>query len=79
MAVHSSILVWRISCTEEPGGLYSQRGHRELDMTEVTEHVCTSSVVHKRRPVETEIYKAFLSICSRVGLSLQSEAFHMRS
>ena len=33
MAVHSSILAWRIPWTEEPGGLKSM-GHQELDMTE---------------------------------------------
>ena len=33
MAVHSSILAWRIPWTEEPGGLQSM-GHQELDMTE---------------------------------------------
>ena len=35
MAVHSSILAWRIPWTEEPGGLRSQ-GHKELDTTETT-------------------------------------------
>ena len=33
---NSLILAWRILWTEEPGGL--QWGHKELDMTEVTEH-----------------------------------------
>ena len=33
MATHSSILAWKIPQTEEPGGLYSPRGHKELDMT----------------------------------------------
>ena len=28
---HSSILTWRIPCTEEPGGLL---GHKESDITE---------------------------------------------
>ena len=37
MATHSSILAWRITWTEEPGGLQST-GHKELDTTEVTEH-----------------------------------------
>ena len=32
MATHSSILVWRIPWTEEPGGLQSI-GSQELDMT----------------------------------------------
>ena len=34
MATHSSILFWRIPWTEEPGGLYSPRGRKELDTTE---------------------------------------------
>ena len=34
MAIHSSILAWRIPWTEEPGGLQS-RGHKELDMTKL--------------------------------------------
>ena len=34
MATHSSILVWKISRTEEPGGLYNPWGYKELDMTE---------------------------------------------
>ena len=33
MAVHSSILAWRIPWTEEPGGLQSM-GRKKLDMTE---------------------------------------------
>ena len=35
MAIHSSILAWKISWTEEPGGLQSPKstlwGHKELD------------------------------------------------
>ena len=34
MATHSSILAWRIPWTEEPGGLYSPWGPKELDVTE---------------------------------------------
>ena len=34
-ATHSSILVWRIPWTEEPGRLQSM-GHKESDTTEVT-------------------------------------------
>ena len=33
IATHSSILAWRISWTEEPGGLQFM-GSKELDMTE---------------------------------------------
>ena len=41
MATHSSNFAWRISWTEEPGGL--QLIHcKESDMTEVTEHAGTS-------------------------------------
>ena len=38
MAIHSSILAWKIPWTEEPGGL-GPRGRKELDMTK---HACTS-------------------------------------
>ena len=38
MAPHSNILAWEISCTEEPDGLQSI-GHKELDMSEVTQHM----------------------------------------
>ena len=31
LATHSSILAWKISWTEEPGGLYDPWGHEELD------------------------------------------------
>ena len=33
-ATHSSILAWRIPCTEEPSGLYSAWGRKESDTTE---------------------------------------------
>ena len=35
MATDSSILAWRISLTDDPGGLQSI-GYKELEMTEVT-------------------------------------------
>ena len=34
MATHSSILAWKITWTEEPGGQYSPWVHKESDMTE---------------------------------------------
>ena len=37
MATHSGTLAWRITWTEEPVG-YSPQGHKELDMTEETQH-----------------------------------------
>ena len=36
MAIHSSILAWKIPWIEEPGGLYSPWGRKELDMTVYT-------------------------------------------
>ena len=41
MATHSSILAFSNPWTEEPGGLYRPRGHRELDTMEVTFNACT--------------------------------------
>ena len=38
MATHSSILAWRIAGTEEPGGLYSPWGRKELGMTNTHTH-----------------------------------------
>ena len=35
MTAHSSILAWKISWTEEPGGLHSMRLHRVQQNTEV--------------------------------------------
>ena len=42
MATQSSLLVWRIPRTEEPGGLQS-KGYKELDTTEVTAHMRAQS------------------------------------
>ena len=35
MAIHFSILPWRIPWTEEPGRLYSPQGRKELDTIEL--------------------------------------------
>ena len=40
-ATHSSILVWRIPWTEEPGQLYSPWGCKELDTTQRLTHTHT--------------------------------------
>ena len=37
MATHSSVLAWRIPCTEEVVG-YSPQGRKELDTTEQLSH-----------------------------------------
>ena len=34
MAIHTSILAWRIPWTEEPGGLHIDHGVAELNTTE---------------------------------------------
>ena len=39
MATHSSTLAWRLSWTEEPGGLQSM-GCKESDVTEWLMHTC---------------------------------------
>ena len=44
MATHSSILAWRIPCTEEPVG-YSPWGCEELDMTEQVSTSTTTILV----------------------------------
>ena len=41
MATHSNILAQKIPWTEEPCGLYSPQGGKELD---TTEHACTHTV-----------------------------------
>ena len=38
MTIHSSILVWRIPWTKEPGGLQSM-GQKESNMTELLTHL----------------------------------------
>ena len=44
MATHYSILAQRMPWTEEPGGLYSPWGCKELD---ITKHACTHTMYHK--------------------------------
>ena len=41
MATHSSTVAWRIPWTEEPGGLHSPWGCKDLDVTEATQHAHT--------------------------------------
>ena len=40
MAIHSSILVWRIPRAAETDGLQSTASDEELDRTEVIQHAC---------------------------------------
>ena len=48
MAAHSSILAWRISWTEEPGGLQSVGSHGLTDRTEACYHTCTHPSLRKQ-------------------------------
>ena len=53
MATHSSILAWKIPCTEEPG---SPWGCKESDTTEhvrVPVHTCTRAHTHTRTHTHT--------------------------
>ena len=43
MAIHSSILAWRIPWTEEPGGLQSMGSHR----VNITEQLSTNYTTQK--------------------------------
>ena len=66
-ATHSSILAWRIPWTEKPGGL-RPRGHRELDVTEVTEHTHLHSLnemilKNKFQSNFKQLYRLTSSIC----------------
>ena len=45
MATHPSILVWKISWTEKPGGLQSM-GHKESATTEQLTHTHTHTHTH---------------------------------
>ena len=42
MAIHSSVLAWRIPCKEEPGGLQSI-GSQRVRLDVVTEHAGTQT------------------------------------
>ena len=48
MATHSSVLVWRIPWTEEPGGLQGYPpGHKESGMTEATAYARGHSMAQR--------------------------------
>ena len=45
IAIHSSILAWRIPWIEEPGELYSPRVLKELDTTEANQQQINNKTV----------------------------------
>ena len=62
MAIHSSILAWRFSRTEEPGGL--PKGQKELATTEVTQHAaCTFPQTPKIMDVDKQCGHVLILIC----------------
>ena len=52
MAIHSSILAWRIPWTEEPAGLQSM-DRKELDMTEQLTNTQAHTHIHTHSFVKT--------------------------
>ena len=69
MAMHSSILAWRIPWTEKPGELYSPWGHKESDMTEWLTHTHTRIKKEKNRlqiiytvPIAKMLFKSNIRI-----------------
>ena len=73
MATHSSILAWRISWTEQPGGLQSM-GHKELDTAEQQcymekqKDMCSALVDKQGRFKRTEISAGLLTCGSQSTL-----------
>ena len=66
MATHSTILDWRISWTEKPGGS-SPWGNKESDMTEATEHIRVHICTYMH--IITNSYRA-LVMCSKHNVCL---------
>ena len=61
MATHSSIFAWKISWTEEPGGLQSMGGHRRVGHDLATEHTC----IVPQTPIFSLLVKIMVSRWSR--------------
>ena len=79
MATHSSTLAWRITWTEESGGLQSW-GCKESDTTEATEHACMHarwcvgpSLCPKRRRSRSESLVLCREPCEVVGKLSRSD------
>ena len=67
MATHSSILAWRISWMEDPGGLQSI-GLKSSDTTEVTQHVRVCTNTHTHTHTHTQAH------CNPLTFSYQATA-----
>ena len=79
MAAHSSILAWRIPCTEEPGGGYSPRGRKEWDRTLGTHTKRFKGLrATQRRPVLLEQRPQIHHLADSLG-DLPGNALHERN
>ena len=72
MATHSSILAWKISWTEEPGGLQSI-GYKGSDMTEQLTHTHASKVTLKILHARLQHYRTKNFQMSKLGLEKEEE------
>ena len=75
MATHSSILVWRIPWTEEPGGLQST-GSQESDMTEHLTMRVPYTFVHSSVDGHLSCFHILAIIKMRVQVSLWDPDFN---
>ena len=71
MATHSSILAWKISCTEEPDGLQSM-GFQRVRHDLATEHTHTDTHTHRHTHTHTHtnvilLGRVFLLVKGRIG------------
>ena len=75
MATHSSILVWRIPWTEEPGGLQSQRVKHNLSNTHthINTHPFTYTQIHVRCHGSAGERQLILSGLGEVGVGEKKE------
>ena len=46
MATHSSILAWKVPCTEEPGGLQSAKSQPQLSTISSTTYIDLCMLTH---------------------------------
>ena len=69
MATHPSILVWKISWTEKPGGLQSM-GHKESATTEQLTHTHTHTHTHNAPIISCSYSYTFYFIFASENLPL---------
>ena len=69
MATHFRILLWRIPCTEEPGGLQSIGLQRVRDSEQLTEKL-TLSLFSSLYAEELDNQRSFAALCSQMTITL---------